>query len=60
LPAEATATNEFLRGKFSVDGFPTLVALNGDGKEIWRRLGFLPGGLKRLNAELAAVESQAK
>jgi len=60
FPAETTATNEFLRGKFSVDGFPTLVALNGDGKEIWRRLGPLPGGLKSLDAELASAKSQAK
>ncbi len=44
--------NEALQAKYKVDGFPCLVALNGDGKEVWRHEGFLGGGPKALIAEL--------
>jgi protein disulfide-isomerase len=43
LPEETAATNNFLAEKFDVHGFPTLIALNGHGKEIWRRVGFVTG-----------------
>ena len=39
LPPDVTATNNLLAEKFSIEGFPTLIALDGNGKEIWRQLG---------------------
>jgi protein disulfide-isomerase len=60
LPPDASATNDFLQTKFNIEGFPTLVAVNGQGKEIWRHLGFLNGGLTKLNTELATAKSKAQ
>jgi protein disulfide-isomerase len=45
-------TNQELQGKFKVDGFPTYVALNSDGKEIGRQVGYLDGGPEAFIAEL--------
>ena len=36
----------------SVDGFPTFVVLNADGKEIGRQVGYAPGGPKAFIAKL--------
>lgn len=36
--------NEELQTKFGVDGFPTLVLVDGTGKEVARNVGYLPGG----------------
>ena len=36
--------NEVLGKKYSVDGYPTFVVLNKDGKEIGRQLGYAEGG----------------
>jgi protein disulfide-isomerase len=45
-------TNQELQAKFKVDGFPTYVALNPDGKEIGRQVGYLSGGPQAFIAEL--------
>lgn len=42
--AEEKAQNEELVKKFNVEGFPTIVLLGADGKEIARQGGYLPGG----------------
>src|ERR1017187_978015 len=44
--------NAELQAKFKVDGFPTYVALNADGKEIGRQVGYLSGGSQAFIAEL--------
>jgi thioredoxin-related protein len=59
LPADAAATNDLLSAKFKVEGYPTLVALDGSGKEIWRHLGGFDA-LKDLTNELAAAKSKAR
>src|SRR5689334_9368806 len=38
--------NEELAHKYNVDGFPTFVVLNKDGKEIGRQVGYKEGGAK--------------
>ncbi len=60
LTPEAGATNDFLQAKFNVEGFPTLVALDGEGKEIWRHSSFLSGGLNKLEAELASAKTKGR
>ena len=60
LPPDASATNDLLAAQFDVEGFPTLVALNGEGKEIWRHLAAFDGGIKELENELAAARAKAK
>jgi protein disulfide-isomerase len=39
--------NESLKAKFKADeGFPTIVVLNSEGKEVWRQVGYMAGGPK--------------
>lgn len=42
--AELKKANETLKSKYGAGGFPTIVVLNGDGKEVWKQEGYMPGG----------------
>jgi protein disulfide-isomerase len=42
--AEVKAQNEALKKKYKVNGFPTFVLINADGKELGRQEGYLEGG----------------
>jgi len=44
--------NQELASQYQVEGFPTLVVLNGDGKKVWEHVGYLPGGPDAVIAEL--------
>jgi thioredoxin-related protein len=44
--------NKALAGQYKVDGFPTFVVLNKDGKEIGRQEGYEPGGAKAFIAKI--------
>jgi thiol:disulfide interchange protein len=57
LTPEANATNNLLAQQFKVDGPPILIALNGDGKEIWRHIGPYETP-KELIADLAAAKAK--
>jgi len=50
------AANDALQKKFSVQGFPTLVALKPDGTVAWRTDGYLEGGPKALIAQLDGAQ----
>jgi hypothetical protein len=41
-----------------VDGFPTFIVLNSDGKEIGRQAGYLSGGPQAFVAELEKFRKQ--
>ena len=56
--AELKAANAALQKKYSVDGYPTLVALNGDGKEVWHVEGYLEGGPAALISQLDGAPKQ--
>jgi thiol-disulfide isomerase/thioredoxin len=60
LPPDASATNDLLAAQFNIEGFPTLIALDGSGKEIWRHLGYIDGGFKELQSSLETAKSKAK
>lgn len=47
--------NEALMEKYKVDGFPTVVVLNGEGKEVGR-LGYDEGGPKPFIAKLEKLK----
>jgi thioredoxin-related protein len=49
---ELKAANAALQKQYNVDGFPTCVLLNTDGKEIGRQVGYAPGGPEAFTAEL--------
>ena len=50
------AANDALQKKFSVQGFPTLVALKPDGSVAWRTDGYSEGGPKALIAQLDGTQ----
>jgi protein disulfide-isomerase len=58
LPPDASATNDLLSQKFNIDGFPTLVALDGEGKQIWQHPGFFEGGPKALISALDTAKGK--
>lgn len=52
---ELRKQNQELAERYQVEGFPTLVVLNGDGKTIWRYDGYYEGGIAAFLAELDKV-----
>ena len=46
--------NSQLSDKFAIRAFPTLVLLNGDGKELWRQEGFGGGNPRDFIAQIEA------
>jgi protein disulfide-isomerase len=51
LSDDVRKQNSELAQRFNVEGFPTIVVLNGEGKEVGE-LGYLPGGPSAFIAEL--------
>jgi len=47
--------NQELAGHYAIEGFPTIIVLNGDGKEVGR-LGYMPGGPGAFIAELERLK----
>jgi thiol-disulfide isomerase/thioredoxin len=58
LPPATAATNEFLAEKFEVEGFPTLILVNGDGKVVWQNLGLPDGGPGEVVAQIEAAKKR--
>lgn len=56
--ADLKKANEALSQKYAVDGFPTFVVLNKDGKEIGRQVGYALGGPKAFIARLEKFKKQ--
>lgn len=48
--------NEALQAKYKAEGFPTIVVLNGEGKEVWRQVGYMPGGPGAWIAKLKSLK----
>ncbi len=54
---ELKKTNAALKVQFATeDVFPTLIVLNGDGKELWRQVGYMEGGPKAWTEKLASLK----
>jgi len=54
LPKEKAEANQAVAEKYGIKGFPTVVIVDGKGKEVGR-LGYVPGGPKAFIAELEKV-----
>ena len=54
--AELKKANEALQEKYKASGFPTIVALNGEGKEVWRQVGYMAGGPRAWIAKLEPLK----
>ncbi|MEY2544124.1 MAG: hypothetical protein QOE81_1585 [Verrucomicrobiota bacterium] len=52
---ETRKQNLELKQRYQVEGFPTLIVLNGEGKTVWRYDGLYQGGLTAFLAELDKV-----
>ena len=52
------AANKALGEKYGMDGYPTFVVLNADGKEIGRQVGYAPGGPEAFIAKLEKFSKQ--
>jgi thioredoxin-related protein len=50
--AALKAANTALKNQFAIHGFPTFIALDKDGKEIGRQVGYAKGGPKAFIAKL--------
>ncbi len=48
--------NEALQEKYKAEGFPTIVVLNGEGKVVWRQVGYMPGGPEAWIAKLKSLK----
>jgi thioredoxin-related protein len=44
--------NERLAQEYQIEGFPTIVVLNGEGRKVWRYDGYFPEGADAFIAEL--------
>lgn len=51
IPATERAQNEQLATKYDVQGFPTIIVLDAEGREVGQ-LGYTPGGASAFIAEL--------
>ena len=52
---ETRKQNQELAERYQVEGFPTLMVLNGEAKTVWRFDGFYTGGIAAFLAELDKV-----
>jgi thioredoxin-related protein len=50
-PEQLKKSNQDLQEKYKIEGYPTIIVLNGDGKKVGE-LGYQPGGPKAFIASL--------
>ena len=55
--AELKKANARLKNHYDINGYPTFVVLNKDGKEIGRQVGYTPGGPTAFIAKLEKFKS---
>lgn len=55
---EQKKANEELSSKFNIEGFPTVIVLSSDGKELKKEVGYDGQSAKEFVAELAKVKKQ--
>ena len=58
--AETKKQNEELQKKFGVEGYPTFVMLDKDGKQLGKHVGYLDGGPAAFIAKLDGFKTGAK
>ena len=56
LSDEVKAQNNELKTKFGIKGFPTVIMLDGDGKELARWVGYGGGGPAGLIGKITALQ----
>jgi thioredoxin-related protein len=56
--AELKKANAALAKKYGIDGYPTFVVLNSEGKEVGRQEGYEPGGPSAFIAKLEGFKKK--
>ena len=56
--AELKKANQALQDKYQIKGYPTLILLNKDGKQVGE-MGYMPGGPKPFVAKLDEIKKQS-
>ena len=54
---EQKKANQDLQKKYNIEGYPTIIVLDGDGKKVGT-LGYMPGGPKAFIAELEKIRKK--
>jgi len=57
LPAEVVAQNDKLQKKYGIEGYPTIIVLNPEGKKVGQ-LGYQEGGPGPFTAKLDAMKGK--
>ena len=57
LSAQLKKANEALKNKYNIEGFPTIIVLNGNGKKV-ETLGYMAGGPKAFIAALDKIKKK--
>lgn len=60
LPKKTKAQNDALNAKFKVNGYPTIVLLDSEGKEAARWVGYDPELLAKLKEKVGVPKTDAK
>jgi thioredoxin-related protein len=58
LPEELAKANGELKDKYGIRGYPTLVFINGAGKEVGRKIGYGGGGPKAVIEEIEKARAK--
>ncbi len=58
LSAELKKANDALKDKYEANGYPTIVVLNGEGKQVWKQVGYMAGGPKAWTEKLDAAKKK--
>jgi thioredoxin-related protein len=57
LPAEQQQANKALQQKYAIEGYPTVIVLNSQGKQVGK-LGYQPGGPKAFIEKLDQLKGK--
>ena len=60
LSGEQKKINDALARKYKIEGYPTIVLVDGDGNRVGGDLGYVEGGPKAFIAQIEAAKSAAK
>jgi len=58
--ADLKKANAALKVKYGTEGFPTIVVVGAEGKQLWKQVGYMPGGPKAWIAKLDDAKKKVK
>jgi protein disulfide-isomerase len=59
LPADQKKANDALAKKFAIEGFPTIIVLDGDGKQLTKDVGYSGASAKEMVGNLQKLKKQS-